>query len=269
MQTPPEQPSNHSVYLVPGLQRGLQVLETLGAASEPMILSDIARALGMSRSSAFRLVYTLKHMNFLREGEQKNTYTLGARVLNLGFAYLNQQPITAIARPHLSALRDEVGVSAHLSVLEGHDVLYLSSHQARTGYVSNLTTGTRRQAYSSTIGWVLLGDMSDEEIVAFCEGIEMTPGTESTPQNAEQLMQRVREARERGYMFSHGLTRPGGSSLAVAVRNNTGRIVACVNISGPDSAFDFDRIESFYLPAVQAAALRISEELGFTGTKRR
>src|SRR6056297_873964 len=124
---------NHAVYFVPGLFRGLRVLEILGTADTPMSLAEIARAMELSRSSAFRLVYTLRQMGFIRESERKNSYTLGARVLNLGFAYLNQQPITSIARPHLARLRDATGVSAHLSVLEGQDVLYLGSHQARTG----------------------------------------------------------------------------------------------------------------------------------------
>lgn len=257
--------SNHSVYFVPGLSRGLRVLTILGDANQPMTLTEIAKELGVSRSSAFRLVYTLHQMAFLKEGEQKHTYTLGARVLNLGFAYLNQQPITSIARLHLAKLRDDVGVSAHLSALEGHDVLYLSSHQARSGFVSNLTTGTRTPAYASGIGWCLLGVFSDEELQAFCQEQSMPALTEYTPTDFEALQARVHQARNTGYVFSRGFHEAGGSSVSVPVRDNTGRITACVNISGPDSGFDFDRIESFYIPAVQEAALRISRELGYAG----
>ena len=132
-------------------------LKFFGAAKTPMSLSEIARAMDLSRSSAFRLVYTLRQMEFLKDGEQKNTYTLGAKVLNLGFAYLSNQPITTIARPLLAQLRDTTGVSTHLSVLEGHNVLYLGSHQARSGFVSNMVTGTRKlEAYATAIGWCLL-----------------------------------------------------------------------------------------------------------------
>ena len=94
--------AHHDIYLVPGLHRGIRVLEILGAAKTPMSLSEIARAMDLSRSSAFRLVYTLRQMEFLKDGEQKNTYALGAKVLNLGFAYLSNQPITTIARPLLA-----------------------------------------------------------------------------------------------------------------------------------------------------------------------
>ncbi len=257
--------SNHKVYFVPGLFRGLRVLEILGAADEPMSLSEIGRAMELSRSSTFRLIYTLNQMGFLKDGEQKNTYTLGARVLNLGFAYLNQQQITTIARPHLSRLRDKTAVSAHMSVLEGTDVLYLGSHQARSGFVSNMVTGTRTQAYSSAIGWCLLGNLSAPELEAFCADIEMEAFTKHTPTNFAMLRARVTEVRQQGYIFSNGFRDPGGSSVAAPVRDNTGKIVACVNVSGPDSGFDFDRIESFYVPETKATALQISRELGYVG----
>lgn len=258
--------ANHDVYFVPGLHRGLRVLEILGAAEAPMSLSDIARAMELSRSSAFRLVYTLRQMEFIREAEQANTFTLGARVLNLGFAYLNQQPITAIARPILAHLRDETGVSAHLCVLEGDDVLYLVSHQARSGYVSNMRTGTRTQAYASAIGWCLLGDLDGPALDTFAEGQNWHRFTEHTPMDTAGLAARVAQTRDAGYIVSRGFREPGGSSVAVPVRDNTGAIVACVNLSGPDSGFDFDRMGSFYVPQAQDAALQISRALGYQGS---
>jgi len=142
--------TNHDVYYVPGLHRGLRILEILGASQSPMSLSDIARAMDLSRSSAFRLVYTLRQMEFIREAEQANTFTLGARVLNLGFAYLNQQPIADIARPILAQLRDETGVSTHLSVLEG--VTFKSSPRAKHGSPLPITHRLMRPACAR--GWM-------------------------------------------------------------------------------------------------------------------
>lgn len=260
-----EKSANHDVYFVPGLHRGLRVLEILGTAETPMSLSEIARAMELSRSSAYRLVYTLRQMEFIKEADQPKTYTLGARVLNLGFAYLNQQPITAVATPHLTALRDETGVSTHLTVLEGHDVLYLMSHQARTGYVSNMRTGTRMQAFASAIGWCLLGALDDAALAEFGARQDYARFTDHTPMDAAALTARVVETRENGFVVSKGFRDPGGSSVAVPVRDNAGQIVACVNLSGPDSGFDFDRIDSFYVPETKAAALRISRELGYQG----
>jgi IclR family pca regulon transcriptional regulator len=257
--------ANHDVYFVPGLSRGLRVLEILGAAKTPMSLSEIARAMDLSRSSVFRLVYTLRHMEFIKEGEQKNTYTLGAQVLNLGFAYLNNQPITTIARPLLAQLRDVTGVSTHLSVLEGHYVLYLGSHQARSGFVSNMVTGTRVEAYTTAIGWCLLSGKSDAELAAFCKGLDMPPITKHTPTSFQALKAWVDQMRTDGFIVSRGFREPGGSSIAVPVWDEAGKVVACVNLSGPDSGFDFDRVEEVYVPEIKATALQISRELGYAG----
>lgn len=260
-----EKSANHDVYFVPGLHRGLRILEILGAAQAPMSLSDIARAMELSRSSAFRLVYTLRQMEFIKEAEQANTFTLGARVLNLGFSYLNQQTITEIAQPILASLRDETGVSTHLSVLEGHDVLYLMSHQARSQYTSNMRTGTRTQASASAIGWCLLGALGDCALEDFAAAQTYVRFTDHTPMDAAALMVRVVDARAQGFVVSRGFRDPSGSSIAVPVRDNTGQIVACVNLSGPDSGFDFARLDSFYLPSIQRAALHISQGLGYQG----
>jgi IclR family transcriptional regulator, pca regulon regulatory protein len=257
--------ANHDVYFVPGLSRGLRVLEILGAAETPMSLSEIARAMDLSRSSVFRLVYTLRHMEFIKDGEQKNTYTLGAQVLNLGFAYLNNQPITTIARPLLAHLRDVTGVSTHLSVLEGHYVLYLGSHQARSGFVSNMVTGTRVEAYTTAIGWCLLSGKRDADLAAFCKGLDMPPITKHTPTSFQALKAWVDQMRTDGFIVSRGFREPGGSSIAVPVWDEAGKVVACVNLSGPDSGFDFDRVEEVYVPETKATALQISRELGYAG----
>ena len=257
--------ANHDVYFVPGLSRGLRVLEILGAAKTPMSLSEIARAMDLSRSSVFRLVYTLRHMEFIKDGEQKNTYTLGAQVLNLGFAYLNNQPITTIARPLLAQLRDVTGVSTHLSVLEGHYVLYLGSHQARSGFVSNMVTGTRVEAYTTAIGWCLLSGKSDADLAAFCKGLDMPPITKHTPTSFQTLKAWIDQMRTDGFIISRGFREPGGSSIAVPVWDEAGKVVACVNLSGPDSGFDFDKVEEVYVPETKATALQISRELGYAG----
>lgn len=230
-----------------------------------MTLTEIARALALNRSSAFRLVHTLREMGFLKKAEPSSSYALGARVLNLGFAYLSQQSIISIARPHLEHLRDRTGVSAHLSVLEGHEVLYLDCLQARSSFVSNTTTGSRTTAYASPVGWCLLGSKSGPELDALYASEAFHPKTRQTPRHLDDLKKRIRSVLDDGYVISRGLYESGGSSVAAPLLDNTGRIVAAADVSGPDSGFDFARLDSFYVPSVTEAARKISAELGYPG----
>ncbi len=93
----------------------------------------------------------------------------------------------------------------------------------------------------------------------------MPPITKHTPTSFQTLKARVDQMRTDGFVVSHGFREPGGSSIAVPVWDQAGNVVACVNLSGPDSGFDFDKLESFYLPETKATALRISRELGYEG----
>jgi IclR family pca regulon transcriptional regulator len=107
--------------------------------------------------------------------------------------------------------------------------------------------------------------MSADDLATFAAAQDYVRFTEHTPMNGADLSARVTTTRAEGYVISRGFRDPGGSSVAVPVRDHSGKIVACVNLSGPDIGFDFKQMENFYLPETQATALRISRELGYQG----
>ena len=254
---------NHDIYFVPGLQRGLMVLEVLAAARRPLNVTEIAKRLSLTRSSIFRLAYTLRHMGFLEVSETTKEFTLGARVLNIGFAYLASRDIIEVSRPDLEVLRDRTNVSSHLAIRDKREVLYLSCVQTRTGFLSNMNVGSRLPAYASPMGWLLLSDLSNRDIAALFAGEAFDALTAQTPTSAAQLMQRVAEAAGKGSVISRGIMEAGGSSVAAPVFDKTGRVVAAIDVSGPDSAFDLTAMERRYLPEVTATAQRISARLGY------
>jgi DNA-binding IclR family transcriptional regulator len=263
--TPPNegetQHKNHDSYFVPGLHRGLRVLEVVAEARRPLSITEIASALGLTRSSIFRLVYTLRYMGFLDEGRQK-LFTLGPRVLNIGFAYLASKDIIEIAAPELEVLRDETQVSAHLAIRDGRDVLYLHCVQTRSGFLSNMNVGARVPAHASPMGWLLLSDLPAEVLAALHGEADLAALTDKTPRSAKALAEVVQRAGRDGFVISRGVMEAGGSSVCAPVRDRRGKVVATIDVSGPDSAFDLAELEARYLSAVRHAARQISERLG-------
>ena len=253
---------NHRAYFVPGLQRGLRVMEALAEAGRPLGLSEIAAVLGLTRSAVFRLVYTLRNMGFLEEIEGARGFRLGARVLNLGFAYLTGQDVIEIARPELEVLRDRTGVTAHLSIRDGGGVLYLSCVQTRTGFLSNMNVGSRVPAYASPMGWLLLADVSPRDVAQIFAGARLVPLTPQTPTSVAALLARVADAAATGHVVSRGIMEAGGSSIAAPVLGRDGKVAAAIDVSGPDSAFELEQLETRYVPEVLAAAARIAARLG-------
>jgi DNA-binding IclR family transcriptional regulator len=254
---------NHDVYFVPGLQRGLHVLEVIAEARQPLGATEIARQIGVTRSSAFRLIYTLRHMGFLETARDGRSFTLGPRVLNIGFAYLASMDIIDVARADLELLRDRTNVSAHLSIRDGGEMLYLICIQTRSGFLSTINVGARFPAYATPMGWLLLSDLSTRELAALYGGAPMHELTSQTPTDIATLAQRVSQAVIDGYVLSRAIIEPGGSSIAAPVHDKSGKVVAAIDIAGPDSAFDIARLDRDYLTEVLSTARRISARLGY------
>ena len=254
---------NHESYFVPGLQRGLLVLEALAAARRPLTVTELGRTLGLSRSSTFRLTYTLAQMGFIEAGEGSKVFRLGPRVLNIGFAYLASQDLIELARIDLETLRNNTNVSAHLSIRDNREVLYLSCVQSRSGFLSNMNVGTRLPAYATPMGWLLLSDLSSRELAALFAADAFEPLTALTPRTVQDLANRIAESVARGYVISRGIIESGGSSISAPVFDKAGLVVAAIDISGPDSAFDLAAIGGRYVDEVRHAAARISLRFGY------
>ena len=254
---------NHDRYFVPGLARGLRVLAVIAEADEPLTIAQIGKELGISRSSAFRITYTLNHLGFLATDKSDKLYDLGPKVLGLGFSYLNRQGVIKIAKPYLEKLRDQTEISSHLAIREGKEVLYLDNIISKSSFVSNISTGERRPVYASPLGWLLMVDLYENEIRDLFKDVEFKSHTEHTPNNVDELLKRVKKAADDGYVISRGFVSRGGSTITAPILGEEGKVVAVIDISGPDSGFNFDKIDSFYAPAVVAAADEISKNMGF------
>jgi DNA-binding IclR family transcriptional regulator len=258
-------PKNHDRYWVPGLARGLRILNVIAAAGEPLTVAEIARRTDLNRSSVFRLAYTLQYLGYIEEIPGGRGYDLSSAVLRLGYAYLAGRDIVAVARPVLDALADETGLSAHLGALSGRDTVYLVHAPGRSAYVSTIGAGDRLPAHASPMGLAILSGETEEQVQATFEGHPIARLTEQTPGTVDEIIQAAALVRASGYAISRGTVHPGGQSVAAPVRGADGSVKGAVGISGPDSAFAAGELEERFCPLVVRAAAEISRRLGYVG----
>src|SRR5690348_15611352 len=110
---------------VPGLERGLNILQLFNRTRTVIKPPEIAEELDIPRSTVHRLLQTLEKLAFLKRVETGSSYTLGPAVLTLGFDYLGSLDIVQLSNSVLRELRDQTQGSAHLSVRNGTDIIYL------------------------------------------------------------------------------------------------------------------------------------------------
>ena len=156
--------SDKDPYSVPGLVRGLRLLQTFSPQKPEQSLTQLAKALGVTRSAAFRSVHTLVQEGFLLPQPGGRTYRLGPAVLRLSYGYLASRELLEVAQAPLEALRDQHDWSCHLGVLDSRHILYLIRLPASDGLSSLVHVGSRLPATRTAMGRVLLAHMSEPEV---------------------------------------------------------------------------------------------------------
>lgn len=245
-------------YTVPALYRGLKILELFDSQNRILTTQDFADALEVTTSSIYRIVTTLTEMNYL-DKVAKNTYQLGPQVISHGFSYLASRDIVDIVMPHLSALRNLVSMSCHLSVREGQDAVYIYRSFASQRLSVNVPVGTRIACHSCAMGRILLTDLDEPELDALYQHVRLDGYPAPAPRTLPELKQTIANDRTTGWVIHRS---DYATAIATGLKDYQGRIVAAINVSGPDALIDGDAYMTELKQQLLATAERISFELG-------
>lgn len=247
-------------YLVPGLMRGFQVLDVFTPERTELSLSEIAAFLDLSRSAAFRTVYTLAHMGFLLHDTRRQSYSLGPAVMRLGHGYMASRELVQIALPEIERLRDETDWSTHMGIRDRRNVLYLLRVPSRMGMGSIVHVGSRLPAASTTMGRVLLTDLDEASLIALYRGEDYVQASKWQPRNMAALVRQWRADKERKVVVQLGSFEQGMASVAAPIRDLSGSIVGAISAT---HAFDIPtEPDPEVIEAVEACAKAISRCLG-------
>ncbi len=241
------------------LDRGLAVIRALSIPGNGLTLSEVARETGLARAAARRFLLTLQDLGYVRSRDRR--FALTPRVLELGYSYLSSLSLPEIAQPHLRDLVQSVNESSSVSVLDGHDVVYVAREPTRRIMTVTIFVGTRFPAYATSMGRVLLSGLSEEALEEFLGRAELEPLTDATITDREVLRTEVARVRARGWALVDQELEAGLRSIAAPIRDPRGTIVAAVNLSAHASRTSLDALASELLPRLQETAAAISRDL--------
>ncbi|KOG36853.1 MULTISPECIES: IclR family transcriptional regulator domain-containing protein [Streptomyces] len=245
------------------LARGLDVLRAFGGVRGPVRLAELARLTGLPRATARRSLITLRHLGYVRE--EPGGFVVLPRVLELGYARLSGLSLPEIATPHLVALVLRVHESASVAVLDGDDIRYVARVAGTRIMHIDITVGTRLPAYATSMGRVLLGDLTEDERAERLGRITpeaLTPRTVTTHEGLDEV---VAATAARGYGWVEQELEEGLRSLAVAVTDGRGRAVAAVNVALHASRATPQESLAALLPPLRETAGLISADLAAVG----
>ncbi|CAE6718019.1 IclR family transcriptional regulator [Paraburkholderia nemoris] len=255
-------------YRVPGLERGLKILTEFSPREPVLGAPELSKRLKIPRTTVFRLLQTLESLGFLERADKDRNYRLGVAVLRLGFEYLSSLELTDLGLPIIEALRNDTGLTSHIVIRDGRDVVFVAKAQSHAPIFSSVkvNVGTRLPAHATTHGQVLMGDMTLDDLKKLYPEPELERFTKQTPATIDDLYERIRDDAKRGYAVSESSFERGISVVSAPVRNDTGRIVAVITTTIPRHEIDASLLDSGLIDKVRRAADELSQRLNFRPT---
>jgi IclR family pca regulon transcriptional regulator len=251
--TPPRQ------EVIAGLAKGLRVLEAFTVDTPQLSITTAAKAAALSPAAARRCLLTLESLGYLSfDGKY---FRPTARLARLASSYIAVSPLTQIAQPHLTAVRDAVGESTSLAVLDGRSVTFIARAEAQKVFTTGIRVGSHMPAHASAAGRVFLSALPEAELDEHLEGCEYSRTGPRTLSSPEQVRERVKMARSAGYSFTDEELQRGVRSIAVPVRDAAGVVRAALSVATLSSSHTVPYMQREFLPVLRQEADRLGAKL--------
>jgi IclR family acetate operon transcriptional repressor len=193
-----EAPSDRPSTLIGAVDNVLRLLR-LFEDHEMIRVNQVARDMGLSRSTVHRMLATLSHHEFVEQDEYSRAYRPGPALVDIGLAVISKFDIRAVSHSALVELRDLTGETAHVGIMRGAtSVLFLDSVESDRIVRTGSRIGRILPAHSTATGKALLAEQTDDEVAALYPAGVMEAPTPRALTTLEELLDQLAEVRRLG-----------------------------------------------------------------------
>ncbi|HSV77605.1 MAG TPA: IclR family transcriptional regulator [Ramlibacter sp.] len=239
----------------------LRLLKVFSPEQPELGITELARLLGLAKSTVHRLASTLAAEGFLEQNPADGRYRLGLSLFTLGTQVRRRMDVTHEAKPHLDVLRDQTGETVHLAVLDGSNIVYLFNIESRQAIRMHSYLGVHMPAFCTSEGRALLA-FSPPAVVARVLGEELVARTGRTVTEPRVLRTLLDQVRLDGYALDDEESEDGMRSIAAPIFDASGAVIAAVGMGGPVQRLTKKSLRAF-IPLVTDSAAAVSARLGF------
>ena len=244
---------------VEALSRGLKVIRSFSTTHLALSVTEVAEATGLARPTARRLLLTLENLGYVRSAN--GVFSLTPKILELGMSYINAQGMWDIVQPHLVALVEQTRESSSMSQLVGSDIVYTARVPVAKIIGLSVHIGTRFPAVATSMGHVLLADLSTRELDAVLKIPSQSSVVPRIRPSRKDIDKSLSEVKKRGWALSDERLSVGIRSVAAPVHDGSGTVVAAVNVTVNAAETSISVLKKSHLPRLLSAAQAISEDL--------
>lgn len=235
-------PSAERSLHVQSLVRALAILNRLATADEGVTLTEIGQQVGLSPSTAHRLLTTLEQERYVHFDAERRLWSVGVQAFVAGNSFLKTRTVANLARPHMRALMEEAEETVNLAMVDQNEAVYLAQVECHQLMRAFARPGRRVPLHCSGVGKALLSALSDAEIARVLHQRGMPRMTVKTINNTAALRADLAQSRQRGYAIDDEEHAVGLRCIAAVIFNEASEAVAAISVSGPMARVPDERI---------------------------
>ncbi len=250
------------------VRNAARLLKEFGRGDREIGVTELSRRLGIGKSTAHRLLSTLADERLLEQDPHTGAYRLGLAMYELGASVALHTDLHEACSPVLDQLRNATRETVQVAVLDGREVVYVERRESPQTLRLFGRVGHRNSAHCTSTGKVLLAALPPEVLEATLRGWRLERKTPYTITDPRALRSGLEEVRHRGWAENIGESELGAASIAAAIRDERGDVVAALSIVGPVQRLGSDSLRRFARPVVDAS-LAVSRRLGYRDARTR
>lgn len=246
---------------VQSLVRALSTLEELARHPNGLTLTELAKIVGLPRSTTHRLLTTMNTLRFVDFDCDNNHWKVGPQAFSVGAAFGGVKDLARLGRPLLRAINICAKETVSLSVPERHSQLYVGQVVSTAPAPASVRTGDRLPIHFTAAGKSVMAFWSDDTLSEHLTTADFYQRTERSTCQPARIIEKLALYRERGYAFdceeSFGQLRCVGAP----VFNAYGEPIAAISVSAAASRMEKPRMHAIGRE-LRAAALKLTREMG-------
>ncbi len=238
--------------VVEGLGKGLRVIEAFDDDHPRLTASQAAELAGVTRSAARRHLLSLVHFGYAAsDGKQ---FWLLPRVLRLGQSYLGAARLPRLVLPFIQRVSQQCGETVNVSVLDGHEVVYVARSNPPRWMSIGYQVGMRVPAHVVTPGAVILSTWRDADVRKWIAEHHFSAFTAHTVTEPDGFASKVDVARQQGFWATAGQLDAAFGGISVPLIDRKGECKGAVGMTVLSTNYNPQGMQEELLPHLRDAA---------------
>lgn len=220
-------------YYIKSVEKACSVMKIMCSTNEPVSLTELSKKANLHKATTTRILRTLQKINLVEQDEDNHKYFLGNGFLELSVSFLGNFSLRKISLPFMRQLRDKVGETVNLGILDNDEVIIVDRIESGEAVRHSTRIGSRMPAYCSALGKVIFAFMDREKVKDLLYSKPLIKKTPYTKTNVKEILAEIDQIQSTGTCFNDREHNGEVVAIGCPIFNDENMVIAAISISAP------------------------------------